>query len=151
MKTATPRLTGRYAILDGTVTVIGPRTRPLADVHYQTAIGPVHASVIHTTYATREEAERSLAARALRAIPSEARTATSRANGAKGGRPLTLKADISSVEWFAGKATSDGVLAAGTKVRHLTCDETADGTVWHFEALGDAGWVRQRTYSEPQV
>lgn len=38
---------------------------------------------------TRKPTPATLAARALRAIPSEARTAQSRANGAKGGRPVT--------------------------------------------------------------
>lgn len=119
METTVPSLTGRYAILDGTVTVIGARTRPMEDVYYQTAIGPVHTSVIHTTYATRQEAERTLAARALRAVPSDARTAQSRANGARGGRPVllgTIETPVgrAKVRYAPGAGRVECVLPDGT-------------------------------------
>ena len=92
-----------------------------------------------------------LAARALRAIPSGARSEQSRENGRRGGRPLTLKVDLPTVEHFAGRDSSEGVLAAGTRLRRIERSETEDGPVWSFWAKGPGGWIEQRAYAEPQV
>ncbi len=60
-----------------------------------------------------------LAARALRAIPSAARTAQSRANGAKGGRPVILgtidtEAGRAIVRYAPGAGRVECVLPDGT-------------------------------------
>ena len=69
--------------------------------------------------------EASAAAKALRAIPSEKRSATSRANGAKGGRPISTTSALEKLQ--------DG---AEPESLRFTC-EADDGQ-------GNSYWVRRQ-------
>lgn len=68
---------------------------------------------------TRKPSPASAAARALRAIPSEARSETSRSNGRRGGRPSTVYT-LSSVKGMHGYVS--GYREAVSRARELQAD-----------------------------
>ncbi len=100
------------------------------------------------------------AARALGSARTPRKAASSRENGkrgaahgVKGGRPLSLRANLEAVgiHGTTGQATEIGTLPAGTSVRRIERSESEDGPVWTFQARGPAGWFDQRSYSEPVI
>lgn len=97
---------------------------------------------------TRTPSPATLAARALRAIPSETRTAQSRANGAKGGRPVILgtietEAGRANVRYAPGAGRVECVLPDGTIE---VSEEASVASLDEARATAAAWYGRDRTW-----